>query len=84
MAWAREAQQRGAGEIVLNCMNNDGVKRGYDLDQLALVRDAVSVPVIASGGAGDYVHFADLFEKQALMAVWRRPCSIVVRYRSRI
>ncbi|HAO58015.1 MAG TPA: imidazole glycerol phosphate synthase subunit HisF, partial [Alphaproteobacteria bacterium] len=52
----------GAGEIVLNCMNNDGVKRGYDLQQLALVRSAVSVPVIASGGAGDYAHFADLFE----------------------
>ena len=66
VAWAREAQQRGAGEIVLNCMNNDGVKRGYDLDQLALVRDAVSVPVIASGGAGDYVHFADLFEKTGI------------------
>ena len=43
-------------------MNNDGVKRGYDLQQLALVRSAVSVPVIASGGAGDYTHFADLFE----------------------
>ena len=47
-------------------MNNDGVKRGYDLDQLVLVRDAVSVPVIASGGAGDYVHFADLFEKTGI------------------
>ena len=51
----------GAGEIVLNCMNNDGVKQGYDLEQLKLVRDAVSVPVIASGGAGDCDHFADLF-----------------------
>ena len=66
VAWAREAQQRGAGEIVLNCMNNDGVKRGYDLDQLALVREAVSVPVIASGGAGDYQHFADLFQKTGI------------------
>ena len=66
VTWAREAQQRGAGEIVLNCMNNDGVKRGYDLDQLALVREAVSIPVIASGGAGDYVHFADLFEKTGI------------------
>ena len=62
VGWAREAAGRGAGEIVLNCMNNDGVKRGYDLQQLALVRSAVSVPVIASGGAGDYAHFADLFE----------------------
>ena len=66
VAWACEAQQRGAGEIVLNCMNNDGVKRGYDLDQLALVRAAVSVPVIASGGAGDYQHFADLFQKTGI------------------
>ncbi|MEC8310895.1 MAG: imidazole glycerol phosphate synthase subunit HisF [Pseudomonadota bacterium] len=66
VTWAREAQQRGAGEIVLNCMNNDGVKRGYDLDQLALVRAAVSVPVIASGGAGDYQHFADLFQKTGI------------------
>ncbi|MGB1355936.1 MAG: HisA/HisF-related TIM barrel protein, partial [Candidatus Puniceispirillaceae bacterium] len=62
----REAQSLGAGEIVLNCMNNDGVKRGYDLEQLALVREAVSIPVIASGGAGDYGHFADLFEKTGI------------------
>ena len=47
-------------------MNNDGVKRGYDLDQLALVRESVSVPVIASGGAGDYEHFADLFQKTGI------------------
>ena len=60
--WAQEAAQRGAGEIVLNCMNNDGVKRGYDLVQLALVREAVSIPIIASGGAGDYAHFSELFE----------------------
>ena len=64
--WAREAQRLGAGEIVLNCMNNDGVKRGYDLTQLALIREAVSIPVIASGGAGDYDHFAELFEKTGI------------------
>ena len=62
MTWAAEAERRGAGEIVLNCMNNDGVKRGYDLAQLSLVRAAVTIPVIASGGAGDYPHFAELFE----------------------
>jgi cyclase len=62
VAWAVEAERRGAGEIVLNCMNNDGVKRGYDLAQLRLVREAVTIPVIASGGAGDYAHFAELFE----------------------
>ena len=66
VAWAREAQSLGAGEIVLNCMNNDGVRRGYDLAQLALVRGAVSVPVIASGGAGDYAHFVDLFEQTGI------------------
>ena len=62
IAWAQEAERRGAGEIVLNCMNNDGVKRGYDLAQLTLIRDTVGIPVIASGGAGDYAHFAELFE----------------------
>ena len=62
VAWAAEAERLGAGEIVLNCMNNDGVKRGYDLAQLRLVRKAVTIPVIASGGAGDYPHFAELFE----------------------
>ena len=66
VSWAQEVTSLGAGEIVLNCMNNDGVKRGYDLAQLSLVRDAVTVPVIASGGAGDYVHFADLFEKTGI------------------
>ena len=44
-------------------MNNDGVKRGYDLAQLSAVRAAVSIPIIASGGAGDYHHFVDLFEQ---------------------
>jgi cyclase len=59
--WVREAQDRGAGEIVLNCMNQDGVRRGYDLDQLAAVRARCHVPLIASGGAGAPEHFADVF-----------------------
>ena len=63
MSWAREVTRLGAGEIVLNCMNNDGVKQGYDIEQLKAVKDSVSVPVIASGGAGDYNHFADLFQR---------------------
>ena len=62
VAWARQVVALGAGEIVLNCMNNDGVRQGYDRDQLKAVKEAVSVPVIASGGAGDYQHFADLFQ----------------------
>jgi len=59
--WVREAQDRGAGEIVLNCMASDGVRRGYDLSQLARVRDVCRVPLIASGGAGAMEHFADVF-----------------------
>jgi cyclase len=59
--WLREAQDRGAGEIVLNCMNQDGVRRGYDVEQLRLVREICSVPLIASGGAGSMQHFADVF-----------------------
>ncbi|TBR39107.1 MULTISPECIES: imidazole glycerol phosphate synthase subunit HisF [Dyella] len=59
--WMREVQQRGAGEIVLNCMGSDGVREGYDLEQLRAARDACSVPLIASGGAGDETHFRDAF-----------------------
>jgi cyclase len=61
LAWVREVQQRGAGEIVLNCMASDGVRRGYDLAQLQAVRAVCSVPLVASGGAGLSQHFADLF-----------------------
>ena len=60
--WVREVQERGAGEIVLNCMNQDGVRKGYDTGQLKLVRQACSVPLIASGGAGAMEHFADVFK----------------------
>lgn len=59
--WVVEVQQRGAGEIVLNMMNQDGVCRGYDLAQLKLVRQACRVPLIASGGAGEMAHFRDVF-----------------------
>lgn len=59
--WICEAQQLGAGEIVLNCMNQDGVRQGYDCEQLRLVRAHCSVPLIASGGAGEKQHFADVF-----------------------
>ena len=63
VAWIREAQDRGAGEIVLNCMNQDGVREGYDVAQLALVRENADVPLIASGGAGTMHHFCDVFER---------------------
>jgi cyclase len=61
LAWVREAIDRGAGEIVLNCMSSDGVRRGYDLAQLAAVRDCCRVPLVASGGAGSVQHFVDVF-----------------------
>jgi cyclase len=59
--WMREAQDRGAGEIVLNCMSSDGVRAGYDLEQLAAARATCRVPLIASGGAGQPEHFAAVF-----------------------
>jgi cyclase len=60
--WVREVQERGAGEIVLNCMNQDGVRKGYDCPQLAAVRSACTLPLIASGGAGAREHFLRVFE----------------------
>ena len=60
--WASEVARRGAGEIVLNCMNQDGMKRGYDVPQLAAVRARVMVPLIASGGAGELEHFSSVFK----------------------
>ena len=59
--WIREALDRGAGEVVLNCMNQDGVRKGYDCEQLQTVREVCTVPLIASGGAGAIEHFRDVF-----------------------
>ncbi len=59
--WVREAAERGAGEIVLNCMRQDGVRTGYDLAHTREIVVAVDVPVIASGGAGAPEHFRDAF-----------------------
>ncbi|MCL9782353.1 imidazole glycerol phosphate synthase subunit HisF [Vibrio sp. S4M6] len=61
--WVKEVQTRGAGEIVLNMMNQDGVRQGYDLDQLNLVREVCRVPLIASGGAGAMEHFAQAYQE---------------------
>ena len=58
IAWAAEAAGLGAGEILLNAMDADGTEDGFDLELIRLVRDAVSIPVIASGGAGRVEHFA--------------------------
>ena len=59
--WVMEVQKRGAGEIVLNCMASDGVRRGYDIAQLSAVRECCQVPLVASGGAGAAEHFAEVF-----------------------
>lgn len=63
MEWVREVQDRGAGEIVLNCMGSDGVRNGYDIEQLSKVREICRVPLVASGGAGTVDHFQDVFTR---------------------
>jgi cyclase len=63
--WVREGVDRGAGEVVLNCMRRDGVRTGYDIDHTSAVVEAVPVPVIASGGAGALEHFREAFEAGA-------------------
>ena len=61
VSWAREAAERGAGEILLTSMDRDGTKSGFDCALTAAVSDAVAIPVIASGGAGSFEHFAEVF-----------------------
>ena len=61
--WIVEAQRMGAGEIVLNCMDSDGVRRGYDIEQLQAARALCGVPLVASGGAGEPEHFAQVFDQ---------------------
>ncbi len=67
--WAREAADRGAGEILLTSMDCDGTKQGYDLELTRAVASAVPIPVIASGGAGNLKHLADAFKKGKADAV---------------
>jgi imidazole glycerol-phosphate synthase subunit HisF len=59
--WAREAEQRGAGEILLTSMDADGTRAGFDCELTAAVSEAVQIPVIASGGAGNAAHFSEVF-----------------------
>jgi cyclase len=61
--WVIEAQRRGAGEIVLNCMSSDGVRQGFDIAQLRAIRAVCRVPLVASGGAGAVEHFAEVFQR---------------------
>lgn len=66
--WIVEAQERGAGEIVLNCMDQDGVRRGYEIAQLKAARERLRIPLVASGGAGEPQHFVDAFAKADVSA----------------
>ena len=61
--WIKKVVSLGAGEIVLNCMNQDGVRQGYDITQLKQARDVCNVPLIASGGAGTMEHFSDVYQQ---------------------
>ncbi len=63
VTWAREAEQRGAGEILLTSIDRDGTRAGFDCELTAAVSTAVSIPVIASGGAGTFDHFAEVFTR---------------------
>jgi len=67
--WAVRAEQEGAGEILLNSVDRDGAKNGYDIPLLALVSDAVNIPVIACGGVGEWSHFAEAFDRTGVDAV---------------
>ena len=66
--WAKKGEELGAGEILLTSMNNDGTKKGFAIDITKQTVDAVSIPVIASGGAGTMEHFADVFKKTNVSA----------------
>jgi cyclase len=61
--WITEVAERGAGEIVLNCMGSDGTREGFDIAQLKAARELVSIPLIASGGAGHAIHFVEVFRQ---------------------
>jgi cyclase len=61
--WLVEVAQRGAGEVVLNCMGSDGTREGFDVEQLKAARELISIPLIASGGAGSASHFIDVFKQ---------------------
>ena len=62
-SWAKEAENRGAGEILFTSMNHDGTKNGFANVQLAQMADSLKIPIIASGGAGAKEHFVDVFTK---------------------
>ena len=69
MNWARELEDRGAGEILITSIERDGTMLGYDLPLIETVANAVKIPVIASGGAGSYQHMIDAVKKAGASAV---------------
>jgi cyclase len=62
-SWAKEVENRGAGEILFTSMNHDGTKNGFACEALSRMSEMLSIPVIASGGAGNMEHYADVFTK---------------------
>ena len=66
--WAKRGEQNGAGEIVVNSIDTDGVKNGFDHEMLEKIADCVSIPIIASGGAGNMAHFSELFKLKGIDA----------------
>lgn len=83
MEWAARGVADGAGEIVLNSIDTDGVKQGFDLEMLDALASRVSVPIIASGGAGKWRTLPSSSPTPALMRGWRRPSSTPGRWISR-
>jgi cyclase len=77
IAWAREGAERGAGEILLTSMDRDGTEDGYELDLTRAVADAIDIPVIASGGAGELSHLVDAVERGGADAVL---CASIFHY----
>ncbi|HSY05818.1 MAG TPA: imidazole glycerol phosphate synthase cyclase subunit [Steroidobacteraceae bacterium] len=69
VAWARTVEERGAGEILLNSIDRDGMKSGYDIDTIARVCEAVRIPVIAQGGVGRWEHFEEALSRTSVDAV---------------
>ncbi len=80
--WAAKADRLGAGEILLTSMDCDGTKAGYDNELTAAVAENVSIPVIASGGAGTMEHFYDALTEGGPTRRWRHPCSTIRNWRS--
>lgn len=69
VGWAKTAERQGAGEILLTSIERDGTMQGYDVDVTRLVSDAVTIPVVASGGAGEYAHMAEVLRRGNASAV---------------